>query len=66
MEIVPVTIMHFWSYQSYKKRADFTIYAKELPDSAHNLRFYFYEGFLTDKIGYRLSYKSYTNAREAK
>lgn len=58
VEIVPVTRTHFWSYRSFKKRADFTIYAKELPESAHNIRYYFYEGFLTDKSGYRVSYSS--------
>lgn len=54
-EIVPVTETHFWSYQNSLTRADFTIYAKELPESAHNIKYYFYEGFLVDKSGYRAS-----------
>lgn len=54
-EIVPVTGTHFWSYQIFFNRVDFTIYAKELPESAHNIKYYFYEGFLVDKSGYRAS-----------
>lgn len=55
-EIVPVTRTHFGSYQNFLNRADFVAYPKELPESAHNIEYYYYEGFLTDKSGYRVAY----------
>ncbi|MDE7270898.1 MAG: hypothetical protein K2N81_10550 [Acetatifactor sp.] len=55
-EVVPVTRTYFWNYQAFRKRADFTTYPKELPASAHNMKYYYYEGFLADKSGYHVSY----------
>ena len=55
-EIVPVTRRHFLSYQDFQKRADFAAFEKELPKSAHDIKYYVYSGFLVDKSGYRVSY----------
>ena len=55
-DVMPVTRTHFLNYQSFRKRMIFTTYPKELPISAHDLKYYFYEGFLADKSGYHVSY----------
>lgn len=52
-DIIPVTRTHFWTYQSFQRKADFTTYPTKLPESAHDIKYYFYEGFLADKSGYR-------------
>ncbi len=55
-DIIPVTRTHFWSFKTFNIWTDFTVYPKELPESAHNIKYYYYEGFWTDKNGYRVSY----------
>ncbi|MDE6014176.1 MAG: hypothetical protein K2H41_00550 [Acetatifactor sp.] len=55
-DVIPVTRTHFWNYKIFNMWTDFTAYPKELPESAHNIKYYYYEGFLADKNGYRVSY----------
>lgn len=55
-DVIPVTRTHFWSFKTFNIWTDFTVYPKELPESAHNIKYYYYEGFWTDKNGYRVSY----------
>lgn len=55
-DIIPVTRTHFWNYKAFLMWTDFTVYPIELPESAHNIKYYYYEGFLTDKSGCRVSY----------
>lgn len=55
-DIIPVTRTHFWNYKTFNMWTDFTAYPRELPESAHNIKYYYYEGFLTDKSGYRVAY----------
>lgn len=52
VEIVPVTRRHFLSYQDFLKRADFATFEGELLESARNIKYYSYEGFLVVKSGY--------------
>lgn len=55
-EVIPVTRTHFWNYKTFNMWADFTVYPKELPTSADNLKYYYYEGFFADKSGYHVTY----------
>lgn len=55
-DVIPVTRTHFWNYKIFNMWTDFTAYPRELPESAHNIKYYYYEGFLADKNGYRVSY----------
>ncbi len=55
-DVIPVGRTHFWTYESFFKRAYRHVYPKELPESAHDIHYYFYEGFFVDKSGYRASF----------
>ena len=55
-EVVPKTFTHFWSYKTFVAMTDWTIYAPELPESAHDMRYYFYEGNLADKNGFHAAF----------
>ncbi|MDE6014174.1 MAG: hypothetical protein K2H41_00540 [Acetatifactor sp.] len=67
-EIVPRTKTHFWNYQLFNMYTDFTIYPKELPESAYNIKYYYYEGLLADKSGYRVTYsrEDYEQMKESR
>ncbi|MDE6014175.1 MAG: hypothetical protein K2H41_00545 [Acetatifactor sp.] len=56
MEVMPVTRRYFLSYHSFDERVDFSVYPNELLESAHDIKYYFYEGFFADKSGYRVAY----------
>ncbi len=55
-DVIPVTRTHFWNYKIFNMWTDFTAYPRELPESAHNIKYYYYEGFLVDKSGYHVAY----------
>lgn len=55
-EVIPHTQRIFWSYQSFLNQADFSVYEQELPESARDLRYYYYEGFFADKSGYHAAF----------
>ena len=55
-DIIPASRTYFVTYQSFNKVTDWTLYPKVLPKSAHDVHYYYYEAFLTDKSGYRASF----------
>ncbi len=55
-DIIPASRTYFVTYQSFNKVTDWTVYPKVLPKSAHDVHYYYYEAFLTDKSAYRASF----------
>ena len=55
-EVIPVTQTYFWNYKSFIKRTSYNIFPRELPESAHDIQYYFYEGFFADKSGYHAAF----------
>ena len=55
-EIVPKTRTHFLSYKLFVAETQWTIYRDELPKSAKNMRYYYYEGMMADKNGFHASF----------
>ena len=55
-EIIPKTRTHFLSYRFFVAETQWTIYRNELPKSAKDLRYYYYEGVMADKNGFHASF----------
>ena len=55
-EVIPITQTYFLSYKSFVKRTTQHSFPKELPESAHDIQYYFYEGFFADKSGYHAAF----------
>jgi len=57
-EIYPKSWTHFRSYAQFIKVADWTPYDQTLPDSAHDMRYYYYEGYFSDMSGYHAAFSA--------
>ena len=57
-EIYPKSWTHFRSYAQFIKVADWTPYDQTLPDSAHDMRYYYYEGYFSDMSGYHATFSA--------
>lgn len=55
-EIYPKRWTHFRSYSQFVKVADWTYYDSFLPESAHDMRYYYYEGGFSDMSGYHATF----------
>ena len=55
-QLVPKTRTHFLSYPLFVKETEWTIYRSELPKSAKDLRYYYYEGWMADKNGFHATF----------
>ncbi len=55
-EFIPVSRTHFTDYSAFYEKAEYNFYLESLPESAHNVKYYAYEGFLADKSAYRATY----------
>ncbi len=55
-DIIPHSRSWFRSYESFVKHTERAGFCKELPDSAHDMKYYVYEGFLVDKCGYKATF----------
>ena len=57
-EIVPKSRTQFRSYAQFVKATDWTFYEPTLPDSAHDMRYYYYEGYFSDMSGYHATFSA--------
>ena len=53
---VPVTKTKFLSYKTFVMQAEGFRYEPKLPKSAHDMRYYYYEGYFSDKNGYHATF----------
>lgn len=60
-EIIPHSKQRFLSYNSFRTQTERVAFCNELPESANEAQYYFYEGGLTDKACYRttLAFEDY-------
>ncbi len=65
-DIIPHSRQLFWSHEAFVKEAAPTGFQKELPESAHDVKYYVYKGMLTNKSGYyvKLSAEDYENIKQ--
>ena len=52
----PKTWTHFFSYSQFYKAVKFTRYKENLPKSAYDMRYYYYEGWFSDISGYHAAF----------
>lgn len=57
-EIYPKSWTKFRSYSQFVKVADWTFYDQVLPESAHDMRYYYYEGGFDDTSGYHAAFSA--------
>ena len=55
-EIVPKTKTQFHDYNQFYKRTSHQKYLRSLPQSAHDVTYYYYEGFFSDKSAYHAAF----------
>ena len=55
-QVFPKTWTHFFSYSQFYKVVEFTRYQEKLPESAYDLRYYYYEGGFSDLSGYHAAF----------
>lgn len=53
-DIIPHSRRNFGSYEAFEKKNERATFIEELPSSSHDEKYYVYEGFLEDKIGYSM------------
>lgn len=57
-DIIPHSRQLFWSYESFDKQTERVVFRKDLPESAHDMKYYVYEGMLRDKCGYHVKFSA--------
>lgn len=65
-QVIPIERTHFSSYRMFVKSSEFARYPTELPKSACDIQYYYYEGGFSDVNGYHatLSDKDYEGMKQ--